>query len=173
MFIDVSDIRKSVGQAFHFDLTEDIWSLIMDNSEIRFLKPLHISLDVESNDKVLIFSGNIRGDLELVCNRCLEWYPYHLNTDFAEEFCHVSNVAEVIDENRNNDDIHIFEGNRIKLDDIILESVLLAIPMKSICHENCRGLCSICGTNLNKHNCACKPETLDPRLGVLKKYFEP
>lgn len=172
MYIDIGEIRKTDGQTFHFDLTVELPPLDVDNSEICFEKPLSISLDIRSTGKELIFTGKIKGDTQLVCNRCLERYGFCLDTDFKEEFCHASDLDEFREEGRNTDDIHVFEGNRINLEDIIRESVLLSIPMKSVCDEDCRGLCPVCGKNLNKDNCGCEITTVDPRLADLKKYFE-
>ncbi len=171
MFIDVSEIRKAPGQAFHFDLVDHIQSMAVGNDEIHFREPLKISLDVKNTGRILVFAGKITGDTELVCSRCLENYPFHLEAGFTEEFCHASDMAYVAEDGVETD-IHVFEGNRINIDALISESVLLEIPMKSLCSENCKGLCAICGSNLNKNRCECKDESIDPRLAGLKKFFD-
>ena len=172
MFIDVTEIRMSPGRTFHFDLEEQVPPLTIENDEVNIEKPLKISLDIRNTGKLLIFSGHITGDTELVCCRCLETYPFRFDYEFDEEFCHVSDLAAVAEEGQNTDEFHIFETNRIKLDDIITESILLGIPMKSICSENCQGLCATCGINLNNNKCQCEKNDIDPRMGVLKKFFE-
>ncbi len=173
MIIDLSEIRKSFGQTFHFDFTEEIRTGAAEQNEIRWSAPLSVSLDVRNTGRTFIFSGKVKGELELICHRCLEWYPYHLSAGFEEEFCPASQVAHLQAEGQNTENIRVFEGNKVRLDDIILESILLGIPMKSVCRENCRGLCAVCGQNLNKSNCGCENKTPDRRWEGLQKYFEP
>lgn len=172
MFIDVSEVRKSFGQTFHFDQTEGIKPLLLDGSEIVFRGLLNIGLDIQNTGRVLVLRGTITGDTELTCNRCLETYPYHLETGFEEEYAHASDEAEMAGEGQKTEDIHVFAGNRLNLGDTIRESILLGLPMKSLCREDCRGLCAVCGTNLNDQNCGCEAEKTDPRLEILKKYFK-
>ena len=172
MLIDIVEIRKSPGHSFHFDLTEKINSLEIGNDEICFKQPLTISLEVKNAGNTLNFSGRIQGDSELTCSRCLEKYPFHLDAVFEEQFCQASDVTEIAEDGMNTDEIHVFEGNKIDLNDIINENVVLGIPMKLVCDENCLGLCTVCGTNLNKSSCGCVTKEVDPRLEALKKYFE-
>lgn len=172
MFIDIGEIRKSPGHNFHFDLKEDIQTITVDREEVGFQKPVEIFLDIKNTSKVLVFTGRITADTKLVCNRCLESYHYRLNTSFIEKFYHTSDVAEISDEGMDIGDMRVFEGNRINVLDIIVENIILAIPMKLICQEECKGLCNVCGTNLNNTKCVCESENIDPRLGILKKYFE-
>jgi uncharacterized protein len=65
-------------------------------------------------------------------------------------------------------DEELFDGKTIDLDPIVREQVLLALPMYVVCKEECRGLCSICGQNLNEKECGCERKAVDPRLAVLK-----
>ena len=52
--------------------------------------------------------------------------------------------------------------------DLLREQFQLALPMKPLCSEACQGLCAVCGTNLNRSSCECKPRWEDPRLAALK-----
>lgn len=61
-----------------------------------------------------------------------------------------------------------FDGKQIDLDPIVREQVLLALPMDTLCKEDCKGLCAQCGQNLNEAQCGCDPKPLDPRLAALK-----
>jgi uncharacterized protein len=61
-----------------------------------------------------------------------------------------------------------FDGKRIDLDPILREQVLLALPMSLLCAESCRGLCPVCGENLNLKDCRCERKVADPRWMALK-----
>ncbi|XXF80499.1 DUF177 domain-containing protein [Myxococcaceae bacterium GXIMD 01537] len=65
-------------------------------------------------------------------------------------------------------DQQLFDGKTIDLDPIVREQVLLAIPMNAVCREDCQGLCSQCGQNLNEQKCGCETKVVDPRLAPLK-----
>ncbi|WP_223644922.1 DUF177 domain-containing protein [Corallococcus sp. EGB] len=65
-------------------------------------------------------------------------------------------------------DEQVFDGKTIDLDPIVREQVLLALPMNAVCREDCQGLCSQCGQNLNEKKCGCEPKVVDPRLSPLK-----
>lgn len=63
-----------------------------------------------------------------------------------------------------------FDGKTIDLDPILREQVLLALPISVVCRDDCRGLCSMCGQNLNERECGCERKVLDPRLAALKDF---
>jgi uncharacterized protein len=65
-------------------------------------------------------------------------------------------------------DLDTYRGKTIDLDPIVREQVLLALPMHAVCREDCRGLCGMCGQNLNEAACGCESRRVDPRLAVLK-----
>lgn len=172
MFIDVGEIRKSSERSFHFDLSEVVQPISIASEDISFAGPVRMSLDVKNSGRVLVFNGHITGDADLTCSRCLEKYKFHLDTYFEEKFCHANDVSDVSGDGENAGDLHAFENNRIELDDILLENIVLAVPMKTVCSESCRGLCGVCGANLNKNECGCQTNDIDPRLSALKKFFE-
>jgi uncharacterized protein len=78
------------------------------------------------------------------------------DTDFSGSF----DLAEA--------DLDTYQGKTIDLDPIVREQVLLALPMQVVCREDCRGLCGMCGENLNETACDCESKRVDPRLAVLK-----
>lgn len=61
-----------------------------------------------------------------------------------------------------------FDGKTIDLDPIVREQVLLALPLYVVCKDDCKGLCSVCGQNLNERECGCERKRVDPRLAALK-----
>jgi uncharacterized protein len=82
---------------------------------------------------------------------------------------HASNVGEgerAIEE----DDLStaFYENDQIDLGQLMREQFYLALPMKPLCRDECRGLCAVCGTNLNRSMCDCKRDWEDPRLAVLR-----
>jgi uncharacterized protein len=62
-----------------------------------------------------------------------------------------------------------YQDETINIDDIAIEQVLLNAPIKPLCHNQCKGLCVVCGIDLNKSSCNCKKEEIDPRFALLEK----
>lgn len=100
-----------------------------------------------------------------VCDRCAE--------DVEKEFSF--NVSKIIVEqlqNEKDDDDYIIVKNReLDLDELINEEVSLSLPNKILCKEDCKGLCSQCGTNLNVKKCDCK-KSIDPRMEALLQLLD-
>lgn len=63
----------------------------------------------------------------------------------------------------------LFDGKTIELDPILREQILLGLPVSVLCREDCRGLCAVCGQNLNEQDCGCERKIPDPRLAKLKE----
>ena len=106
----------------------------------------------------VLIKGQFSTEFESECARCLE--PFHLAlTVPLEEMFALSPAADPI--------YHLVEG-WLDLRLPFREQILLALPMHSVCRPDCRGLCAICGQNLNAGPCACNQDTIDPRLAALK-----
>jgi len=63
---------------------------------------------------------------------------------------------------------YFYEGESIDLSEVLREQVLLSLPMYPRCQETCRGLCPVCGVNLNEQSCSCEREEIDPRWVALR-----
>jgi uncharacterized protein len=118
--------------------------------------------------------GDLATTLELPCARCLEpvtqsvarafdllYRP--LGTDAGNAELSVT-AAEA--------EIGYYQGEALLLEDALREQVLLAVPLKVICREDCKGLCPACGKNRNNELCSCAPPTGDPRWEALKDLRE-
>jgi len=116
-------------------------------------------------------NGELAAKFELACARCLEpviqdvthkfdllYRP--LGTDAGREELSVT-TAEA--------EISYYEGDGVLLEDALREQVLLAVPVKVICREDCKGLCPHCGANLNVEQCSCAEPMEDPRWSALKE----
>jgi uncharacterized protein len=119
------------------------------------------------------FRGRLDTAVETGCVRCLELFAMDIHQDLDLLYLHQSeNVGPEDDEERELFDkdmaVGFYQDDKIDLKHMIWEQVYLALPMKPLCKEDCRGLCPQCGTNLNLSTCSCERETVDPRLATLK-----
>lgn len=70
-----------------------------------------------------------------------------------------------------NDNFTVIPSMRLDVDELVREDILLFLPTKFLCKDDCKGICSICGKNLNEDSCSCK-KPIDPRLEVLQQLLD-
>ena len=101
------------------------------------------------------------------CSRCLEEVPTRIHFDIDKEF-RLENSA-INDEEM--EDIDYLIGFDLDVDKLIYGEILVNWPMKVLCREDCKGICKVCGMNLNKGNCDCQRTELDPRMAAIQDVF--
>jgi len=116
--------------------------------------------------------GSVRGELEVACARCLE--PIRVPVEAALDLFYrpMAQIArdEEIAISEAETEIGFYEGSGIELADVVREQVLVAMPIRSVCREDCRGICPVCGANRNAALCACRETLADPRWDALKHW---
>lgn len=117
-------------------------------------------------------TGRIRTALSLRCARCLKEFSLPIEWDFKECFLLIKDAPRDEDQELLQDDMDIsfMPDEGIEVKDIVEEQVWLNIPMKPLCHDRCKGLCSICGADLNLGECGCNRWQSDPRFAVLHSF---
>ena len=115
-------------------------------------------------------SGELSTNLEVLCARCLEpvVLPVASNFDLLYRPQGVDAGKEELSVTATEAEIGYYQGRGLLLEDALREQVLLALPLRSICREDCKGLCPHCGKNLNQEQCSCEVPLEDPRWQALK-----
>jgi len=116
---------------------------------------------IENRAEVVTFSYQLTGELALSCDRCLDRF----NQPLDETFSHI--LVQRL--NTDNDDYLVCPDSTLELDDQVMADLYLTLPTKVLCKEDCKGLCTTCGKNLNLGECGCKQTDIDPRLAVLSQ----
>ncbi len=103
--------------------------------------------------------------LNLSCDRCLNEFK----SDVSQKATHtvVRNLNGVDD-----DDFVVVPDGIVELLPLATNDIILSLPSKFLCQDECKGLCAVCGANKNSTTCNCTTKTLDPRLSALDKFFE-
>ena len=111
---------------------------------------------VFTKDKIntIIIEGKIKGNVISSCGRCLETYISPVDTSFAAIYKDKKSFTKEDEES----EIRQYENNNIDITDDLKETFILELPMKPFCGEECKGLCPVCGKNLNNENCDCKKD---------------
>lgn len=151
--------------------------------EIIFDETSNLTVDEASKDVLLgtirltrtpqgiLLQGELHSQTPVDCMRCLKTFDYPFNIEFSELF--VPANSPTLDNNDANPlPTVIDEGDYIDLTPIVREEGILAIPMRVLCSEDCKGLCSQCGQNLNEASCECEADTIDPRLASLRALLD-
>jgi uncharacterized protein len=115
--------------------------------------------------------GTVATAVDMSCCRCLEMIHLPIRSSFKYTFTSPPpRSQDEVELNAADLDFAYYEGDVIDLDTVIFEQIILQIPIKPLCAELCRGLCSHCGINLNTASCDCRSEVLDERLVALKQF---
>ena len=126
---------------------------------------------IEKGSRGFLVSGEIRGSAALRCVRCLTSFPFEYFETFELELRPVDRAPreEETRLGKNDLDVRFYDEPTLDLAELAAEQFELAMPMKPICDEACKGLCATCGTNLNEGRCDC-PEEKDERWAPLAEW---
>jgi uncharacterized protein len=169
MLLDLSKIR-----APHVAVDEVYGPELFPASEsddlYRIAAPVRLHLDVHKAGERFRLTGRAQTVLELSCSRCLDTFTWPVDAAFDLMYHpQATNTGEGELEVEEEDlSTAFYEHDRIDLGQLMREQFYLALPMKPLCRDDCKGLCPVCGTNLNRETCGCKREWEDPRLAALK-----
>ena len=155
MYINLSDLEE-IGNRKQVSLELKFHDLEFVDREIEIEKPIQLDLEIFNTSDSFVVEGKLKAELILRCSRCLEKYSSQIKLDISEDVL----KEEMEDE------------EELYLNDIVVDNIILFLPMKPLCSEDCEGICPQCGQNLNEGDCDCEVEKIDPRLAKLKDIYE-
>ena len=171
MKINILNIPEE-GLNLEFSLEAGSFSHLLSNKEkIDFsLDRVDVTGDLRKLGQSIFFAGTFETLLKTQCGRCLEDAYLPVKADFRYTLLPEAATGgeEKIALKTEDLDIGYYAGEVIDLTPIIFEQIILQVPMKVLCRESCKGLCSRCGINLNAGSCDCHSDFIDERLKVLK-----
>jgi len=130
-----------------------------------FTQPVHVEGRVRNMAGAMLLSARLSAVLSLVCDRCAKAFQREKTVEYETLL-----AFEL--ENGEDGDIVLLDGDgTLELDELMQEEFLLEMDTKNLCYEDCKGICSGCGADLNREGCRCKKE-IDPRLAKLAQLLE-
>ena len=134
------------------------------------ISPVRLDGEVSRIEKGFAFDARMDYSGRLECSRCLTSYPFENSEDFALVLRkrpelgsdEIALRSEELDE-------YFYDDPVVSVEPIAEERIQMAVPMKPLCREDCRGLCPQCGQDLNVTACGCVVETNDPRWEALRE----
>lgn len=126
-------------------------------------------LNIQKSGDEYFCQGTLTAEVELECARCLNKFVEKISTQLDFIACSEDVYAQRA--YKDTEDYALFQGGDLVTDisDIVRQAIILSVSLKPLCSEECKGLCSSCGINLNEGSCNCKKETIDPRWEALKQ----
>jgi DUF177 domain-containing protein len=135
------------------------------------VEPVSLAFDIFKDKQQFRLVGHVKTTLELLCSRCLEPFTMPVEQTFDLRYQpHAHNTGEGEREIEEDDlTTAFYENDEIDLGQLMREQFYLALPMKPLCGDACKGLCPFCGRNLNRETCDCKRDWDDPRMAALRQ----
>jgi DUF177 domain-containing protein len=161
MKINISNLSEGVHE---YDFEEEPSTIELDE---RFSKPVIVKVELEKRRRQLFLTGHVKTSGKFVCDRCLEDFDEEIGLDYRMTYVYDMTEADEIQK----DELTVIHTstNEINIAEDVREYLLLAVPLKLLCRDDCAGLCRSCGANLNRVACDCPKEEIDPRWDELKK----
>jgi uncharacterized protein len=161
--------KISVEQLSPFDLQGSHGEA---EQEVRLASPPKGHLLLQRTSQGIEVTGNIRATVAIPCARCLAECIVPIVSEFKEYFIlpRYAPTEEDMELGRDDLDVSFLPEEGVELRDIVEEQIWLNIPIKPLCDIECKGLCSICGADLNSGECGCDRSVSDPRFAALKDF---
>jgi len=143
-----------------------------EDSDIAFLSPIEYELTVQKSGDNIWLRGPVRANLSLACARCLEQFDFSVASRLDIELLPRQEAPAAAELELTTDEMNVyyFEGEEIDIDPYVFEEIMLNLPVKALCSEGCKGICPVCGKNLNVDECRCE-RTGSTAMGEKLKAF--
>lgn len=171
MRVDVAELKLDAGSHKTVPVAVAVEPVEIGGQSVQFDRPFKGEAEIWNAGDRLLVRATLSGEAQLPCSRCLTTFSLPLETSFEEEFIEGQpGKDDEADEDESDRTVTYYTGDEIDLSEPIRDHILLELPMKALCREDCEGLCPTCGTNLNEGSCSCVETTsVDPRLAALEK----
>jgi uncharacterized protein len=168
MQLDLTRYRKPLAEFSRTFQPEEVGH---ERDVYRIVAPVALAFDIHKDKDKFRLEGTVRAELELPCSRCLEPFRLPVDAAFDLRYLPATEAATAVEHEVGEGDLETsyYRDDQIDLNELLREQFYLALPMKPLCTDECKGLCSQCGTNLNTAACNCAPEWEDPRLAPLRE----
>lgn len=149
----------------HYELTEAGSSLELPEDDLAIDSDVHLDLELDRTASILIARGEVTAESIMTCSRCLESFRSRMSPRF-EVVIRMGNEKHQLEDEEDTPVDFMEDG--VSFAASVRESLILAVPLKPLCDDGCRGFCQRCGVNLNLSSCDCPQEPADPRWDGLK-----
>lgn len=167
MRIELENLEGSKGDFAHVYQPDDLNPV---DERVSLIAPAAVNGKVRLSGSQVFVNGHIETRAQVECDRCLKAIELPVDTDFNLEYISDSDYESTEAAELSEDDllVSVFDGKAIDVDEIVKEQILLAVPTRMLCREDCKGICPECGSDRNTGECNCVTNDIDPRWAALK-----
>ena len=169
MILNLSDVLSEQHKAIHESVPIEMTSFKSEMGDYAITGKTPLELSVEyAGDRKLEVTGKAEITSAAPCDRCLEEVSVEIPLEIERKL-----DMKLTDEDRVNDldESSYLTGMDLDVDQLVYLEVLMSWPLKVLCREDCKGICSQCGKNLNDGPCGCVEEPKDPRMAAISDIF--
>lgn len=163
MKVQICDIISGKGRHKEIDYIFEMNPFKFEGDVIKGVDSCKVYGNVSCDENIVVLTANINVNLEMNCSRCLDTFIYPIDIDIEERFTNDSNCED--------DTVTVIE-DVLNIDEIVERNIISTLPIKRLCKTDCKGLCQICGCNLNHTTCNCQNNDVDIRFEALKGFFD-
>jgi len=170
MLINLSDVlsRDEKVVSMEAEVELDSFQSRLGSFPITEKTPLSIRIHNTGN-KVLEITGTMELGALIPCSRCLEDVKTMIHLDILRK---IDMKLTEDDRIKELDEDSYITGYDLDVEGLVYDELMSSWPMKVICRDDCKGICSKCGANLNKGDCGCDRTSLDPRMAAFLDVFQ-
>ena len=164
MVINFSDLLSKKNRKKQISLSFELEPFEFEGEEIRAIEKVYVEGVAISENDVIVINASIKTKLKLNCSRCLDTFIYPIDIDIEERFTKSKELQD-------DEELIFVEDDTLDIIQIVENCIISTLPIKRLCKEDCKGLCSQCGTNKNVKECQCDDFDVDIRLAKLRELF--
>ena len=169
MQIHLSDVTDSEGKHIQLQPELELDKISFQMGDYPILEKTPVELEItNTGNKVLELKGIGSVTVGIPCDRCLEQVAVKIPYEIEQKLDMKQSDTERVQDLDEND---YLTGMDLDVDRLVYLEVLMSWPLKVLCREDCKGICSRCGKNLNKGSCGCAEEPKDPRMAAISDIF--
>jgi len=170
MIINLSEVLAEPHTSIEDEVVSDMKEVSIGGRTfpVTEVKPVHIRIEY-AGEKKLHITGSTQLTAVIPCDRCLADVTETLKLSFDKNVNTDAGCDTVFDDS---DEANYIDGYHLDVEQLLYNEILVGWPTKVLCREDCRGICSVCGQNLNEGTCSCEDTGLDPRMSVIRDVFK-
>ncbi len=167
MLVNLTDVLTSEGKRKEEQIALEMKEFICNGEHYPVCNEPQVAFTFTNTakDKALI-EGETTVVLKTPCSRCLQMVEVPLALKFAHEVTTPENIPD-----EEEDWTQFVEGYQLNVEDLMYYEIIINLPTKVLCKEDCKGICRVCGQNLNERECGCDTFVPDPRMAAIKDIF--
>ena len=148
-----------------------LWLKEQPGLDFSLAKPITGNVHLERHDDSILLRGQLQGELLYTCSRCLDAFtgPLDATFDLLLKASQPAVSDQDVELSAGELDEDYFLGDELDVNVLLREQILLALPLKPLCREECLGLCRQCGANLNREQCSCTAPVFHSSFAGLEK----